>query len=87
VAYTGKSNNIYTVFARCGQLVRGVALTRVLPDGRFSFEADTSYDAGVVARCLVRHGFAFDYAWGDQNFAPVVAETGEKDTDASASPR
>ena len=44
------------------------------------------HDAGVVARCLVRHGFAFNYAWGDQNFAP--ADTEDYDAEkASASPR
>jgi hypothetical protein len=84
----GQANNVYAAFPLCGRLVRGAALTRALPDGRFSFEADTPYDAGVVARCLVRHGFTFDYAWGDQNFAPVFAETADKDaTSASASPR
>jgi hypothetical protein len=63
------------------------SLTRVLPDGRFSFEADNAYDAGVVARCLTRQGYTFNYAWGNQNFAPAVAETGEDAIKSAAVPR
>jgi hypothetical protein len=41
-----------------------------------------------VARCLARQGYTFQYAWGDQNFAPAVAGAGEKGTmSTAAAPR
>jgi hypothetical protein len=64
------------------------ALTSATPDGRFSFEADTSYDAGVVARCLSRQGYTFNYAWGSQNLAPAVADSDSDGTvNTAAVPR
>jgi hypothetical protein len=59
-------------------------LTRVIPDGRFSFEADTAYDAGVIGRCLIRQGYTFNFAWADQNFAPAIAEAGQAGTTTAA---
>jgi hypothetical protein len=64
------------------------ALTRATPDGRFSFEADTAHDAGVVARCLVRQGYTFNHVWADHNFAPTFAETDRDGTvNTAAVPR
>lgn len=63
---------VETVFTKCARLVSGAVLLTVRPDGTFSFSADTSHDAGKLARCFQAYGYTFhNYTHGgQQNFAP-----------------